>query len=76
MFEGRDIIVQKSGGPKNDDDDLYHLAHMVALLGAPPVDPLKRATLDGLGSTLTNNVRIYRQKYTPLCTARLRDSTL
>ena len=34
------------GGPgpgKKKRDDMYHLAHMVALLGPPPVDLLQRS---------------------------------
>ena len=32
------------GGPEKKRGDVYHLAHMVALLGPPPVDLLKRST--------------------------------
>ncbi|KAM5539165.1 hypothetical protein V8D89_007038 [Ganoderma adspersum] len=48
MFEGRDMF-KTDGRPEKKDDDLYHLAHMVSLLGSPPVDILKRGTLDELG---------------------------
>ena len=34
------------GPEKTKRDDLYHLAHMVALLGPPPVDLLQRSATD------------------------------
>ncbi len=37
-------MFKTTGGPEKKPDDLYHLAHMVALLGPPPVDLLKRST--------------------------------
>ena len=48
MFEDKDMFTT-DGGPENKEDDLYHLAHMVALLGPPPADVLKRGTVDELG---------------------------
>ncbi len=46
MFEGRDMF-NTAGGPENKRHDLYHLAHMVALLGPPPVDFLAGCKTDG-----------------------------
>ena len=48
MFEGRDMF-KTTGGPEKKEGDLYHLAHMIALLGPPPADLLKRGTLEELG---------------------------
>ncbi|PIL35319.1 hypothetical protein GSI_02044 [Ganoderma sinense ZZ0214-1] len=48
MFEGRDMF-KTTGGPEKKDDDVYHLAHMVSLLGPPPVDLLKRSKMEELG---------------------------
>ncbi|KIY50014.1 putative CDK4/6 [Fistulina hepatica ATCC 64428] len=42
---GRNMF-KVSGGPDNEEADVYHLAHMVALLGPPPVDFLRRCTTD------------------------------
>ncbi|PIL26709.1 hypothetical protein GSI_11188 [Ganoderma sinense ZZ0214-1] len=48
MFEDRNMF-KVTGGPDKKVDDLYHLAHMVALLGPPPVDLLQRGTMDDIG---------------------------
>ncbi|KIY53612.1 kinase-like protein [Fistulina hepatica ATCC 64428] len=45
MYMG-DNMFKAWGGPKNEEADVYHLAHMVALLGPPPVDFLRRCTTD------------------------------
>ncbi|KIY50038.1 putative CDK4/6 [Fistulina hepatica ATCC 64428] len=45
MYMG-DNMFNVSGGPDNEEADVYHLAHMVALLGPPPVDFLRRCTTD------------------------------
>lgn len=42
-------MFKTTGGPEKKADDVYHLAHMVALLGPPPADLLKRGTLEELG---------------------------
>ncbi|KIY50040.1 kinase-like protein [Fistulina hepatica ATCC 64428] len=42
---GRNMFKVR-GGPDNEEADVYHLAHMVALLGLPPVDFLRRRTTD------------------------------
>ncbi|KAI0721272.1 CDK4/6 [Cerioporus squamosus] len=42
MLEGRNMF-KITGGPNKEPDDLYLLAHMVSLLGPPPVDFLKRS---------------------------------
>nr|VWP02166.1 Chitin synthase export chaperone [Ganoderma boninense] len=48
MFEGKNMF-RPYGGPEDKRDDLYHLAHMVALLGPPPADFLARCTMAELG---------------------------
>ena len=45
MFEGKNMF-NVTGGPEGQVGDLYHLAHMVALLGPPPVELLQRSTID------------------------------
>ncbi|KAI0760090.1 CDK4/6 [Fomes fomentarius] len=42
MFQGRDMF-KVTGGPDNEEHNRYHIAHMVSLLGPPPVDFLKRS---------------------------------
>ncbi|KIY53613.1 kinase-like protein [Fistulina hepatica ATCC 64428] len=42
---GRNMFKVR-GGPDNEEADVYHLAHMVALLGPPPVDFFRRWTTD------------------------------
>ncbi len=42
MFQGRNMF-KVSGGPDNEEHNRYHIAHMVSLLGPPPVDFLKRS---------------------------------
>ncbi|PIL26871.1 hypothetical protein GSI_11051 [Ganoderma sinense ZZ0214-1] len=44
MFENKNMF-KPYGGPDNKRSDLYHLAHMVALLGPPPADLLQRSTM-------------------------------
>ena len=39
-------MFKTTGGPEKKTDNLYHLAHMVALLGPPPVELLQRSTMD------------------------------
>ncbi|KAH9841134.1 putative CDK4/6 [Rhodofomes roseus] len=35
-------LFKTTGGPENKQDNIYHLAHMIALLGPPPKDFLER----------------------------------
>ncbi len=42
MFQGKNLF-KVSGGPDNEEHNRYHIAHMVSLLGPPPVDFLKRS---------------------------------
>ncbi len=42
MFEGKNMF-KVSGGPDNEEHYRHHLAHMVSLLGPPPVDFLQRS---------------------------------
>ncbi|KAI0723962.1 kinase-like domain-containing protein [Cerioporus squamosus] len=45
MLQGRNMF-KITGGPERKPDNLYLLAHMVSLLGPPPVDFLKRSESD------------------------------
>ena len=45
LFENGNLF-QTTGGPENKEDNVYHLAHMVALLGPPPADFLERTRTD------------------------------
>lgn len=45
MFEDKNMF-KTTGGPANEERNVYHLAHMVSLLGRPPVDFLMRSHLD------------------------------
>ncbi|PIL32639.1 hypothetical protein GSI_05343 [Ganoderma sinense ZZ0214-1] len=45
MFEGTHMF-KTAGGPENKYRTVNHLAHMVSLLGPPPVDFLKRTEVD------------------------------
>ncbi|RDX56480.1 kinase-like protein [Lentinus brumalis] len=45
MLEGRNMF-KITGGPEKKPHNLYLLAHMVSLLGPPPVDFLKRSETD------------------------------
>lgn len=54
MFE-KDYLFQVRGGPKNEKDNIYHLAHMVALLGNPSADFLKRTRTDRLWQWFDEN---------------------
>ena len=42
MFEGTNML-KTTGGPDKEHRSLYHLAHMVSLLGLPPIDLLKQS---------------------------------
>ncbi|KAI0760098.1 kinase-like domain-containing protein [Fomes fomentarius] len=42
MFQGKNMF-KVNGGPDNEEHNRYHLAHMVSLLGPPPIDFLKRS---------------------------------
>ncbi|KAI0080949.1 CMGC/SRPK protein kinase [Panus rudis PR-1116 ss-1] len=42
LFENRNLFNTR-GGPENKQDNIYHLAHMVALLGPPPREFLERS---------------------------------
>ncbi|TFK89729.1 kinase-like protein [Polyporus arcularius HHB13444] len=42
MFQGKNMF-KVTGGPEDEAHDRYHIAHMVSLLGPPPVDFLKRS---------------------------------
>ncbi|KAH8917346.1 kinase-like protein [Atractiella rhizophila] len=35
-------LFRTTGGPEGKEDNIYHLAHMIALLGPPPLDFLQR----------------------------------
>lgn len=43
---GNGNLFRTTGGPENNQDNIYHLAHMIALLGPPPKDFLERAKGD------------------------------
>ncbi|KAG9041090.1 hypothetical protein FS842_002725 [Serendipita sp. 407] len=45
---GNGNLFRTTGGPENKQDNLYHLANMVALLGPPPKDFLERTNGDRL----------------------------
>ncbi|KAF9446165.1 CMGC/SRPK protein kinase [Macrolepiota fuliginosa MF-IS2] len=44
-----------TGGPENIQDTVFHLAHMIALLGPPPKDFLRRTTQDRLWGWFDEN---------------------
>lgn len=50
LFEDGNLF-KTAGGPGNRASNVYHLAHMVALLGCPPEDFLQRCG-DGLTKTV------------------------
>lgn len=39
-------MFKATGGPEKKQLNLYHLSHMVSLLGPPPVDFLKQSETD------------------------------
>lgn len=39
---GKGNLFKTTGGPEQKEDNAFHLAHMVALLGPPPADFLAR----------------------------------
>lgn len=41
LFENGNLF-KTTGGPENKEDNIYHLAHMIALLGPPPKDFVER----------------------------------
>ena len=41
-------LFKTKGGADSKDDNVYHLAHMVALLGLPPADFLQRTLTERL----------------------------
>lgn len=45
IFEGRNMF-KTTGGTENKQDNIYHLAHMVALLGPPPKEFVDRSETD------------------------------
>ncbi|CAL1698674.1 unnamed protein product [Somion occarium] len=45
LFENGNLF-RTTGGPEEKQDNIYHLAHMVALLGLPPKDFLARSKTD------------------------------
>jgi len=44
-----------TGGPENEEDSIYHLAHMIALLGPPPKEFLERTEGDRVSSWFDEN---------------------
>lgn len=44
-FEDKNMF-KATGGPENKRSNLYHLSHMVSLLGPPPVDFLNQSKTD------------------------------
>ncbi|PCH38829.1 kinase-like protein [Wolfiporia cocos MD-104 SS10] len=45
LFENGNLF-KTTGGADNKEDNIYHLAHMIALLGLPPKDLLERSQTD------------------------------
>ncbi|KAI0926429.1 hypothetical protein AcV5_008894 [Taiwanofungus camphoratus] len=45
LFENGNLF-KTTGGLENKEDNIYHLAHMIALLGLPPKDFLERSQTD------------------------------
>lgn len=45
MFEYGNLF-KTTGGVENKEDNIYHLARMIALLGPPPKDFLERSQTD------------------------------
>ncbi|KAJ8081028.1 hypothetical protein PM082_017868 [Marasmius tenuissimus] len=43
---GNGNLFNTRGGPKNEQDNIYHIAHMIALLGPPPKEFLDRTKGD------------------------------
>jgi serine/threonine-protein kinase SRPK3 len=54
MLENRNLFCT-TGGPEDKQDNVYHLAHMIALLGPPPKEFLERTKGDRVWSWFGEN---------------------
>ena len=59
LFEGKDMF--KTEGPNGEDSSLHHVAHMIALLGPPPADLLRRTPRTLAFFDTTGEFIIHRQ---------------
>jgi serine/threonine-protein kinase SRPK3 len=56
---GNGNLFRTTGGPEDKQDNVYHLAHMIALLGSPPKEFLERTKGGRIRSWFDENGMLY-----------------